>query len=239
MLLAYLDESFSPNRYLICALIVPDHQAKSLVTALDELSITLLFDIADLNQLREFHGHSIMQAKDDWEPLKRALRLRIGVYEKCLKIIADHDVKIIIRSVDLIALRAKYLTHMEPHEICLTFLYERIDEYAAEVEEQVLVIADDIQGEDGHRQDLWRYQRTGTWGYRSRIIQNVIDTIYFTPSHSSRLVQAADLVAYIAHRYEVQCYDPSKIDPKAIKACNDLWGVVSPKVQYRNTWTPL
>ncbi len=239
MLLAYLDESFSSDRYVISALIVPDHQAKSLTFDLDELATNLIFDIPELKQLREFHGHSIMQAKDDWEPLQKALRLRIGVFEKCLKIIAKHDVKIIIRSVDLIALRTKYRTHLEPHEICLSFLYERIDEYAIKEAQNVLVMADGVIEEDGHRKDLWRYQRTGTWGYRSRIIQNVIDTIYFTPSHSSRLVQAADLIAYLAHRYESQCFNSSKFDPKAVKACTDMWKLIRTKVYYQGTWTPI
>ena len=60
---------------------------------------------------------------------------------------------------DLIALRTKYPRRSEPHEISFAFLYERIDEYAIQVGAQVLIIADDIQGEDGHRADVAGIQR--------------------------------------------------------------------------------
>src|ERR1700678_321438 len=51
-----------------------------------------------------------------------------------------------------------------------------------------------------HRRGLWRYQRSATWGYRSRQITRVADTLHFAPSSSSRLVQAGDLARVLARR---------------------------------------
>jgi hypothetical protein len=38
------------------------------------------------------------------------------------------------------------------------------------------MIADEVDGQDGYRRDLWQYQQTRTWGYRGRQITRVVDT---------------------------------------------------------------
>ena len=131
------------------------------------------------------------------------IRARIGVYDKAIQAIADHGVTVIIRSVDIPGLDRRYPSgHDHPHSVVLTHLIERIDEYAATVDDRALLIADEVSGQDGYRRDLWLYQRSRTWGYRARKIKRVVDTIHFAPSSSSRLVQAADLVAFLARRIE-------------------------------------
>jgi hypothetical protein len=62
----------------------------------------------------------------------------------------------------------------------------------------------------------------------------VIDTIHFAPSTSSRLLQAADLIAYLWHRMDSRVDQ----DERAIKANTGLWNLVQGKVSHAWTWHP-
>jgi len=148
--------------------------------------------------------------------------------------IADHDVTVIIRSVDIAGLDRRYPAHDHPHSVVLAHLIERVDEYAASVDERTIVIADEVDSQDSYRRDLWRYQRSQTWGYRARKIERVLDTIHFAPSSSSRLVQAADLIAYMARRIETHV----ETDERAKKANAALWARIQPRIHHSWCWWP-
>lgn len=188
MLLTYLDESYTKARYLIAALMVPDAQARSLTAALDKVVEDAAWEYP-ISTEAELHAHDIFAGKGDWQRLAPMVRARIGVYNKAIQAIADHDVTVIIRSVDVPGLDRRYPSgHDHPHSVVLTHLIEQVDEYAAATGERTLLIADEVDGQDGYRRDLWRYQRSQTWGYRGLQINHVVDTIHFAPSSSSRLV---------------------------------------------------
>lgn len=88
------------------------------------------------------------------------------------------------------------------------------------------MIADEINGANEHRRSLWEYQRTPTGGYRSRVLTRIIDTLHFAPSTASRLVQAADLIAFLYGRMQ----SGADTDVRAVKANQDLWNIVAGKV---------
>jgi hypothetical protein len=234
VLLTYLDESYTKTRYLIAALMVPDAQARSLTAALDKVVEDAAWDYP-VSTEAELHAHDIFAAKGDWKRLATKVRARIGVYNKALQAIADHDVTVVIRSVDIRKLDRRYPSgHDHPHSVVLTHLIERIDEYAAGAEERTILIADEVAGQDSYRRDLWHYQRSQTWGYRARQISHVVDTIHFAPSSSSRLVQGADLVAFLARRIE----DHVETDQRAKRANEALWARIQPRIHHQWCWVP-
>lgn len=151
-----------------------------------------------------------------------------------MQTIADHDVRVIVRGVDIVRLHKRYSAPDHPHSITLTHIIERIDEYAEFVDDHALMIADEVDGQDDYRRDLWQYQRSSTWGYRSRQITRIVDTIHFAPSTSSRLVQAADLIAYLARRRETHV----ETDERAERANAALWARIQPRVWHNNCWLP-
>ncbi len=113
----------------------------------------------------ELHAHDIFAGKRDWETLAPMTRARIGIYDEALQAIADHDVTVIIRSVNITGLDRRYPGgHDHPHSIVLTHLIERVDEYVAARGERTILIADEVDAQDSYRRDLWRYQRSATWG---------------------------------------------------------------------------
>jgi hypothetical protein len=162
-------------------------------------------------------------------------RARVGIYNEAFQAIADHDVEIFIRGVDVGQLNRRYIFADHPHAVVLAHLLERIDERAQLLGQHVLVIADEIDQADDYRHSLWLFQRTGTTGYRSRQLTRIVDTIHFAPSRASRLVQAADLVAYLYRRMQTG----GERDPRALRANAALWGRIQPRITHRHCWYPL
>lgn len=72
-------------------------------------------------------------------------------------------------------------------------------------------------------------------GYRSRQLTRIVDTIHFAPSKASRMVQAADLVAFLHHRIKSR----ADTDPRAKRANESLWERIADKVSgYSGCWRP-
>lgn len=113
-------------------------------------------------------------------------------------------------------------------------LFEQINKYAATHDDFALVIADEVGEPARHRADLAAYRQDGTWGYRATKLTQIIDTLHFAPSDTSRLLQAADLVVYL-HRRMVTHTEPSD---KARRANERLWSHVEPKVVHQWCWHP-
>jgi hypothetical protein len=234
MLLAYLDESYDKRRYWIAAVICPDAEALSLTNALDAVVRASARKFPGIDPFGELHGHALFHGKDDWSSLAAMPRARIGIYQHAFTEIAKHDVRIIIRGVNVEGLLRRYPNPDQPHSIVLMHLLERIDEHAANDENNVIVIADEVPEANTYRKDLWRFQRGATSGYRRRQLTRVIDTIHFAPSTSSRLLRAADLVAYLWYRMDSRVDQ----DERAIKANRGLWGIVQDKVSHARAWHP-
>ena len=112
----------------------------------------------------ELHGHALFHGKEDWEPVATMPRARIGVYNAAFDAIASTRAAILIRGVDLKRLENRYVYPDHPHAVVLSHLLERIDDHARIVEQDVLVIADQVDLADEYRKNLWRFQRFSTGG---------------------------------------------------------------------------
>lgn len=120
------------------------------------------------------------------------------------------------------------------HSVVLAHLLERLDERAEHQDQLVLVIADEVDEAAAYRRDLWRFQRFATAGYKPRQLKRIVDTIHFAPSKASRLVQSADLVAYLYRRMHAR----QDSDERAQRANAALWGRINSKVMHRHCWHP-
>jgi hypothetical protein len=237
VLLAYVDESYSQgwDRYWIAALVCPEGVVGPLSNALDAVVAKAAAGYSGIGTRAELHGHALLQGKDDWAPLRGMVRSRIGVYNDAFDAIASHDVRIMIRGVHVPRLNERYTYPDHPHTVVLQHLLERIDIHAENDGDQpALVIADEVDRASEYRRELWRYQRDSTPGWRSRRIKNIVDTIHFAPSHASRLVQAADLIAYLHGRMT----SGADRDDRAVRANEKLWSRIVPRIYHNDWWRP-
>lgn len=236
MILTYIDESYTASRYVMAAMLVPEKSAWALTAALDEVAANAQRSFGSELGAAELHGYDLITGKRDWFPLATMVRARIGVYDRALRALADHDVRIIIRSVDIPGLHKRHPTgHDHPHAVVLSHLVERIDEHLERIDEVGLLIADEVDGQDSYRRDLWTYQRSATKGYRSRQITRVVDALHLAPSSSSRLLQGADLIAYLARRRAVHV----ELDARARQASERLWTCIAGNIVHDGCWWPM
>ncbi|MFD4525315.1 DUF3800 domain-containing protein [Streptomyces sp. NPDC058470] len=237
MLLTYVDESYDAERYWMVALLVPEQYLRPLGRALDSV-VRKASESYPVEADAELHGHALVQARDDWSRMgnkgRNMVRARIGVYGDAMKAIAAHEVQVIVRGLDVPAHKVVGDQSCLPHEIVLRHLLEQIDHHAHDDDQLALVIADEIDGADDHRRHFRDYQQGGTGGTLSSRLPRLVDTIHFAPSKASRLLQAADLIAYL-HRRLVSGQDTN---PQARKTNEKLWSYVAPRVVHQHCWKP-
>ncbi|RCV52372.1 hypothetical protein [Marinitenerispora sediminis] len=77
MLLTYLDESFTKDRYYIAGLACPEHEAIPLALALDHIVQEATSAYAT-DPRAELHGHALFHGKEDWTCIAPKVRARIG-----------------------------------------------------------------------------------------------------------------------------------------------------------------
>lgn len=66
----------------------------------------------------------------------------------------------------------------------------------------MLVAYTDESDRSNHRALFTEYRNLGTPGsYKSTKLERLLDTVYFAPSHPSRLLQAADMLAFTYSRW--------------------------------------
>ncbi|MFZ4272642.1 DUF3800 domain-containing protein [Streptomyces arboris] len=240
MLLTYVDESYDRDHYWMVALVVAETHLRPLHRALDSV-VAKAADHYPVDRHAELHGHALVQARDDWTRMgnkgHNMVRARIGVYADAMKVIGAHDVRIIVRGLDLRPHRSNHFgpgACPSPHGLVLRQLLEEICEHVQVRDELALVIADEIDGADDHRRHFRDYQQDAAGSSVSDNLPCLVDTIHFAPSKASRLLQAADLIAYL-HRRLVSGQDS---DPRARRANEMLWAHVAPRVAHSHCWVP-
>jgi hypothetical protein len=232
VLLTYVDESYSKDFYFIAGLAVHHEAARSLESALKDVVGRAVRELG-IGALRsELHGHPLFHGEDQW--VKAKPRQRIAVYNWAFEAIAAHDVRIFLRGVNSRNLRARYAHPDDPHDVCLQHLLERVDMYATSTDQAALIIADELHEHDRRRRNLTDFKDFGTPGYLSSRLPRIIDTIHFAPSHHSRLIQAADLVAFLHRRRQTH----TETDARAAKANSTLWARISANIEHQWTWHP-
>lgn len=111
-----MDESDTKERYFIAALLVPGDAANDLSAALDGIVRRAHRGYDRVPRDAELHGYDIVAGKGDWAGLAGQARARIGVYNQAMPAVADHDVTVIVRSVDIPGLVRRYPGgHDHPH----------------------------------------------------------------------------------------------------------------------------
>lgn len=234
VLLAYLDESSSDGRYYIGAIVVHESNARALTEALDRVAMDAVVGYQLAGKNVELHAHELVHAKGMWAPMAKMHRARIGIFEDVLRAIVAHDAQLLVEGVHLARLQARYSMPMEPHDIAMNYITERINEHAKSRGELALMIADEVDHRDEHRRNLWVAQRSGTWGYKSQTVDHIVDTLHFAPSHSTRLLQAADVATFLYRRRAAH----TETDPRSEQAFARLYAILQPNIAHARCWPP-
>ena len=185
--------------YWLAGLIVDAETVKRVDTELAALSNTV-FGTPTLERRTEFHAVEIYgrrgifsgSAWTEWAP-------RIDLFKKLIEVIDRHDEigKVVVRlNPDLM------VAHVDNEQLAKTaFMYflERVQMFLGPKEELGLLIGD-RENDNVSRiaaEALSRYRDQGTHYAYGTSLKWLIDTVHFTDSHLSRMLQMADLFVWL------------------------------------------
>ncbi|MEG3614330.1 DUF3800 domain-containing protein [Isoptericola haloaureus] len=136
--------------------------------------------------------------------------------------------------MDVEAQLERYVDPHPPHDVVLGHLLESINDVAHANDQKAVVVADEVHAAERHRTNFRHYRRSGTPGYQSSRLPQVIDTIHFGPSEHSRLLQAVDLATFI---YRRRC-TVRETNDRARKTLDTTWRHVGGAVSRSWIWRP-
>ena len=152
----------------------------------------------------------------------------IADWETKVDAIVDEPVDIILRSVSEKRLRDRqsknaYPVNFPPEQVCFQHILQRVDRIAARQGTHALIIADERGDRERHRDRFATYQTEGTPGvYMHTTLDTLLDTVHFAPSHRSRTLQAADVLAFVNRRFQTV----AESDPRAAENMRQLWAKI-------------
>lgn len=237
MLLAFVDESNKGDFYGFAAVIADEHATKHLTASLNQLVWQASVDWG-IPRTAEIHAHPMFHGQHEWKDVP--IRARVGLFFKVVEAIMDEDVCVLLRSVDAARLKERqsrnnYPVDFPPEQICFQHILQRVNMAAQRRDTHALLIADDRNDRERHRERFAIYQTEGTPGvYMHTTLGRLLDTVHFAPSHQSRMLQAADMLAFIYRRR----HTVTEQDRRAAEAMNRLWATItaSGKVEGLGSW---
>jgi hypothetical protein len=205
MHLCYFDETKHSKEnpfFFIGGLMIPDAKALEFEKTLSQIAFNY-FGSRTLAVHTEFHGKELFHGKGNSKG--RKLEDRVRVFQDVATFVTDNKIPVRLICIDVTRHQGKYKYPMPPYTLGLILILERFCEYLDTVNELGLVFGDYEADEvTSAVVDFSEYKSQGkTPMYFGRPLGRLLDTVYFTQSHHSRFLQMADLLVYMAGRYEI------------------------------------
>lgn len=204
MHLCYFDENKhsaeNPN-FFIGGLLIPDNHALDFESTLAQIVFNF-FGSSTLTVHNELHGKDLFHGKGNAKG--RKIPDRVQVFHDVASFITNNKIPVRMIRIDVERHRNKYNYPMPEYRLGLMLILERFCEYLDQVNDLGLVFGDYEADEmTSAVVDFSEFKSQGkTPMYFGRPLGRLVDTVYFTQSHHSRFLQVADLLVYMAGRYE-------------------------------------
>lgn len=199
VLLCFVDESFKGDLYGFGAVVANALQTREIAVRVQEL-VSALAEFG-IDGAAEVHAHPIFHGKGIWSDVPP--RVRVKVFIDIVDAVCGSGATVLLRGVPPDRLRRYqdtrgFTERHPPEQVAFQHLLQRLDRLAVNQETHALVIADERADRDRHRERFAAYQAYGTPGtYMHTKLDRLLDTVHFAPSHHSRMLQVADVLAFI------------------------------------------
>lgn len=191
----YFDEvKYQPGRqpkHWIGALSIGEDIVPEIEARMNDVALGF-FETKELNHNTEFHAVDMVQGAAHFKG--RKIDERLCALEEILSIASDDRVRRI--SVCVSPERMIANSDSAP-EKAFVFFVERAQLDLGKTGERGILVGDlDSDYADEGVSNLSRYREKGTPYFFGRTIDRLVDSVYFIPSHHSRMVQLADCYSY-------------------------------------------
>jgi hypothetical protein len=147
----------------------------------------------------ELHAVDIFHQHGRWD--RATIDQSIKVFDDTLALLTGHGIEVLARGANFARFHARYGENADPFTWEFSNLLERLNERCRSRGDYALVIGDQ---QSEHREILQRHladsKKYGTGGYRNQILNRVLDTAHFVDSKLSRMIQLADMAAFVLRR---------------------------------------
>lgn len=204
MRLIYFDENkYSEENpfFTVGGIIIDAQKAREIESSLTQIQYNF-FNTSLLSKSYELHGKDIFHGKGNYK--KRKISERVKLFDDISSVIINNKIPIRLVCIDVNNHRKKYRYPMPEYHLGLMLILERCCDYLDRVNDLGVVFGD-YEKDELTRSilDFSQFKTSGkTLMYFGRTLGRLIDTVYFTHSHHSRFLQVADLIVYLAGRYE-------------------------------------
>lgn len=231
----FIDESARDNDYyFIGGLIVDDAAIRAIEDGFNGIGKLVAANIPRFDPRSEFHAVDMFHGEQEWDRVPVAWRVK--ACDLAAKVIERSGAEFVFRGVDLVRQRAVYSNPFPPHLLTLAHLLAEVDKRMNLVHhESALVLADDHHSAAGSRRNMVDFKIRSVPGYTTARLVRLADTIYFGPSHASRLLQAADLATYFINRKRTVI----EKDPRARAAVDRIAARIRNATVQEYVWRPL
>jgi hypothetical protein len=195
MLFVYFDESKNnPENpyYFLIGVCIPEYKLLSLEKLMNDFS-EKVFGTAAPSRDNEFHAIDIFHGKKNLKRLKLPPNERIDILKGLFLIYKLCELEYIEVKINCGSLS----DDRNPNGLAFNFFTERVSMYSGKKSMCMLIgdrendrVSNMIGEKIGH------YKQYGTDYYFGMPVPNIVDTVHFTHSHLSRMLQMADLLAW-------------------------------------------
>ncbi|WP_461513661.1 DUF3800 domain-containing protein [Rathayibacter agropyri] len=195
-----MDESARGDRfYFFGALMVDEGAASAVEAGLNGIGQILADNVPGFRAETEFHGNEIFHGEKEWDGVP--VGWRVKACELGAKVIQRSGAEFVFRGINLVRLRARYTRPFPAHLLTLAHILAEVDaRLESVIGDKAIVLADDHHSAASSRRNLVNFKIGRVPGYTARQLSSLIDTMYFGPSHASRLLQATDVATYFSNR---------------------------------------
>jgi hypothetical protein len=199
--LVYIDESARDVRFYFFGALIADHEAVRFIErGLDEIAELVSRHCPGFDSGSEFHAASMFHGRDSWRSVPLAWRIKAS--DLVAKVLARSTASFVFRGLNVAAQQARYRHPHPPHLLTLAHTLAEVQRQLGSLDDDALglVLADEHHAASHARRSLRDLKAAAIPGYTSDKLRCIADTIYFGPSHESRLLQAADVATYFLNR---------------------------------------
>jgi hypothetical protein len=206
--IAYIDESYERDAFVMSALTIPTHAWRDCFDRLQQYRRHLKASYGIFTS-KELHATDFVAGRGRVGARTVPKGLRAFIFRRQIQVIASLPGAAVING----SWRAKGTRHNDLHEHAFARISERLQRRAVELDSQTLVVVDEGKEVElrrvARRSKVWNLvgSQFGSWGNGSSFknIPNdrLIEDPIFKPSHQSYFLQAADFIAFALLKSEV------------------------------------
>lgn len=128
---------------------------------------------------------------------------RVQLFKDILSALTKNSIAVRMIKIHVPNHKDKYAYPTPEYQLALMLFLERCCDFLDQKKSSGIVFGDYEQDEIAKAVlDFSQFKQTGTHMHFGRSLGRLVDSIYFTHSHYSRFMQAADMVCFLCQRYE-------------------------------------